>query len=164
MGLVYRRDIEREKGIGDKMRESRGKRKDNGEWAVGCVRTCFTESSGYKEKGPYISWFVGDELHEAEVIPETVGQFTGLCDKDGKEIYEGDVVQWDDASNGEYWRIGEVIFDHGRYGFQILPSSPTCHHKDIFWFDRFIYCPDTSKYGNVLEVIGSIHTHPELLK
>ena len=77
-------------------------------------------------------------------------QFTGLTDKNGKEVYEGDVVK-----GIEYWpfhpnesideTIGEIIFDELLYGYSITDGNkPICHMDEI-------------------EVIGNVYQNPELL-
>ncbi len=70
-------------------------------------------------------------------------QFTGLLDKKGIRIYEGDIVKWDSG-------IGEVYFSNGEF-------KHTYKEKDGS------YRPD-KKYWNFVEVIGNIYENPNLLK
>ena len=79
------------------------------------------------------------------VIPETVGQFTGLLDKNGKKIFEGDIV--DILTENE--KIGVVAYEDG--GFLVNADG---------------FCVDfhSNINGTDLEVIGNIYDNPELLE
>lgn len=89
-----------------------------------------------------------------EVIPETVGEYTGLTDKNDKKIFEGDIVKEDCVHNGEvqiYGRKWVVYFDKGVF-FGWRKGYKSCG------LSKFI--PNISG----IEVIGNIHDNPELLK
>lgn len=96
-------------------------------------------------------------------VPEALLQFTGLRDKNGKEIYEGNVVRWDDQSGGKYWRVAQVYYDDfGRLCYEFLPSTTTKQLIGDIWYQgNFAYAEETDKE---LEVIGDIYQNPELIR
>ena len=82
--------------------------------------------------------------HNSVVSIKTVGQFTGVYDKNGKRIFEGDIV----AYRGDEY--GAIVYDK--------ESARFCVQFDT-WSTDFDHL-----YGKELEVIGNIHDNPELLE
>lgn len=86
---------------------------------------------------------------------ETVGQSTGLRDKNEKEIYEGDIIKKHDESMPEYdGAIGSVIYDEMEFVIKLESNA-----------DWAFYYPDGRNFTpSQLEVIGNIYQNPDLLK
>ena len=123
----------------------RGKRIFDGDWVYGFA---YKQYSAAKVEEWYIRAFETDYL----VVPETVGQYTGLTDRNGTKIFEGDIVVFADFFDDKIHR-GVVYW---------------C--DSAFWFDCTETEGDEGMYSlayisvNVLEVIGNIYDNPELLE
>jgi uncharacterized phage protein (TIGR01671 family) len=129
----------------------RGKRKDNGYWIYGNfnfypdINRTFIRKNN-KELLPSMQTSLEDE-----VISKTVGQYTGLTDKNGKKIFEGDIVKDEQAQ-----MLGKVVYAiaadgfDGMAGFMVDDIDDGLQNYNGFW--------------HLVEVIGNIHDNPELLE
>ena len=103
------------------------------------------------------------EVYMIEVIPETVGQYTGLKDKNGKEIYEEDIIEFSyDRFTGNFdTKIGKGIVEFIYGAFYIKPyeieGKKIKGIEDEEWFLLYSVNEDT------LEVIGNVYDNPEIL-
>lgn len=116
----------------------RGKRTDDYEWIEGSLCTTIPSDEDFYT----ISYFDFQGYYiEEKVIPETVGQYTGLTDKNGKKIFEGDIVK------GTFLGFPVSIKD---YVFSISWQEDITGYR--------------ANYFENVEVISNIHDNPELLK
>ena len=119
----------------------RGKQTDNGEWIEGSllgIDWCDKPSTYSIAPNTPVSVFYS-------VIPETVGQYTGLTDKNGVRIFEGDILK-------AFGYIYVIMWDSIRAMFYL--RDPVYRVTSDF----YNYC------GSDLSVIGNIHDNPEILK
>lgn len=116
----------------------KGKRTDNGGWIYG--------SPIFQDGYVLIRFWNSEEFKFEEhlVAPESVSEYTGLTDKNGTKIFEGDILKFSDCGIYPVWWDAD-FFTFG-----------SC------WFSDFdpLYKYDRNK----IEVIGNIHDNPELLK
>ena len=132
------------------MREIKFRGKEHtGEWIMGG----YVHKNGAPHIVAHIVDHGVDEWRAIPIIPATVVQFTGLLDKTGKEIYEGDILQTEkfgkDDGQGHNFSGKEnfqVVFEHGAYRIK----------RGI----RKLLLVDGSYYN----IIGNVHDAPELMK
>ena len=129
----------------------RGKRTDNGEWIYGDLMQnvdCIKIREQEKDVKHIAKSF--------EIDLETVGQYTDLTDKNGKRIFEGDIVaqNWYDYDEPRDDSFGKVVFCEYDCSFSVIDVNK----------DGFMPLGRCGSYHWEVEVIGNIHDNPELLK
>lgn len=127
-----------------------GKRVDNGEWVEG---NYIQKIRPDRKEPTFWCCFIQDmALSRYEVLPETVGQFTGFIDKNGKKIFNGAIVK-----NGDYTYF--IKFCNGAY-YAFHCRVKDAEGEPYRWglISRF------EELNIEIEIIGNIHDNPELLK
>ena len=133
----------------------RGKRVDTGQWREGYLLGVQKKVDGKD------LFFIVDEMGEYHrVDPETVGEFTGMTDKDGTGIFEGDIVKYQESICSA--RYGVITF--GKYA--TVPGTDS-HNIGSFisWLNDPFIRQDLGFWLEQREIviIGNIHDNPELL-
>ena len=136
----------------------RGKRKDNGKWIESLtllkLGDCLYMFQSAMCEITYdlqynITSVIGKSPFFVEVIPETIGQYTGLVDKNGTKIFEGDIVKiWD---NGEARGVVRWCDEDATFEFYIDGLAWNFGGLRDFCLDKTV------------EVVGNVHDNPELL-
>ncbi len=133
----------------------KAKRKDNGEWVEGyyvyCRKRHYILSALNRAMG-----FDEREDEWIEVDPDTLCQFTGLTDKNGKKIWENDILKCKKYIGGNFVdyciEVGYVEMKHGAFGLHRIKNDAYYRpFKD--WLEDYEY-----------EVVGNIFNNPELLE
>lgn len=144
----------------------RGKRIDTGEWVEGYYakqsnHACFAHELKYTHfiyQDVFMDFGLGG-LSEFEVNPKTVGQYTGLTDKNGTKIFEGDIVTYEDAEadyegyhDNVFLNCGEV--EISAWDGICFTNRQTVEMSDLYENETMVDC----------EVIGNIYDNPKLLR
>lgn len=140
----------------------RGKDPETGKWYEGFYMAL--SETTYCFKGDYdahpdntkhyivfdsmTDWGLPNKHLRADADPETVGQYTGLKDKNGKRIFEGDIIK-------RFWLGAEIIYCVQYDGENAHFIGKALNKSGFTTFDND---------GEMFEVIGNIHDNPELLK
>lgn len=142
----------------------KAKRVKNGEWIEGSLIDLDIDSGYYYIVPPYkgastlpIGFLITDGMEL--VIPETLCQFTGLCDKNGKKIWENDIIKYHFGEIYAPIKYGyyQNCFDSQKaehIGFYVDWTGDKCLRKDLGYWINMV---DTMPVGNIFD-------NPELLQ
>lgn len=134
----------------------KAKRIDNGEWVEGCYVTSDGKSFICMD---IVEHYCVIALRWFEIDPETLCQFTGLCDKNGKKIWENDIIKYHFGEIYAPIKYGyyQNCFDSQKtehLGFYVDWTGDKCLRKDLgYWIDMVYAMP-----------VGNIFDNKELLQ
>lgn len=119
----------------------RGKRLDNDDWVYGLLCRVGDTYANIVRKDTGVLY---------SVLTNTIGQCTGLTDKNGKKIFEGDICQIKEHGDVD---LAVISFEHG--AFYATPHNANIHEHTLWdiWYNDYD-----------IEVNGNIHDNPELLE
>lgn len=120
----------------------------NGDWVYGLITKPYNEEYDFPAEMRNTDGVTG-----IEVDYKTIGQYTGLTDKKGVKIFEGDIVEY---KIGDRLRIGRVFFSDFRSSFSVTAGKSG---SDVINNDLYRYIQN----GNSVIVIGNIYDNPELI-
>lgn len=144
----------------------RGKEIDNGEWVDGFLfnsqlTRIFWATAFNKEKDTDETIFYCEGV---DVIPETVGQYTGLKDKNGKKIFEGDIVEEKPVNSFDRTTLPCMVdFKNGMFGMWVKKLNQKGKWIKV-WEALCTRYEWDGELHTRLEVISNIHDNPELLE
>jgi len=148
----------------------RGKQVNNGEWVYGFY--CHyddIEDNGKDDCDYIVEKHNGDHFPFVKVTPETVSQYTGLTDKNGKKIFEGDIRKytrknWHEPLSSQNGTdlIGflEIYYDDTCATFKYKHYDENCKLLG----SGFLLLEDSRAEENIIEIIGNVYDNPELLE
>lgn len=140
----------------------RGKRVDNGEWVEGDL----LHGHPHHAKNGNLTIVQGGCVY-IEVISETVGQFTGLTDKEGNRIFEGDIIEftywWFDGAEQDTCLRGVIVYSSENMSYQLKGVKNKEWEKHTGYENDTEYLTPFSELNFAeadFKVIGNIHDNP----
>lgn len=136
-----------------------------GNWVYGGI---------FPGNGDFSVIYQREPVEKFSVYSDTIGQYTGLCDKNGTKIFEGDIIKYtfdspDDPTateNGLKERIGRVFWSDWRASYAVAAgrNGSTSLNQDVARYVRGRQIYEYVRGANTVEVIGNIHENKELLE
>ncbi len=134
----------------------RAKRADNGGWEYGQLKSIHKGGKNYETAYYILNIYGESRLAKDAIDPNTIGQFTGLCDKNGEKVFEGDIVRTESST---------LIVKNGITKISCCGCCYDYHDYIGFYFESLN--GEVDMYEEItkgIEVVGNIHDNPELLE